>query len=402
MTQQIIIGVPGMWKDHKDVVLSIAQANEATSDPTYLAAGQVFADLKTKDAFEFEIYEHDPHMPTAFEVAGQGRFEPDQLKAIADHNLTVYLVCNEPSLQTARAMLGAGEHLLKAGGLGVKVETSGLAHTTDRWRYYAENRTLLSVYDALVTLVGGDEYNYTSGMHAFGLPDVSLTVDVPIEDAPSILNAFNQWHLLEQPTLIDGALFATELDGPCFRVTLCEYGYADDDLTNNPHGRWHLELTDENPVADSPYEQTGEPLFMQLANDDPEVVAAIASARGTLPAFVDHFASPYEYGHYIFKTLLHDGDESAHFWLTLIDASDEALTGAMFEVPPEFPNYHRGQELRIAHGDITDWCIVKNATVIGGFSRRLQRQRVEPANRLAFDLYSGMLSYAPLDELDRS
>jgi uncharacterized protein YegJ (DUF2314 family) len=83
----------------------------------------------------------------------------------------------------------------------------------------------------------------------------------------------------------------------------------------------------------------------------------------------------------------------------LVDVSGDTSIGELFEVPPEFPNYSSGQRLEVSSHDITDWCIVRSGTVIGGFSRRLQRSKVDPKYRRQFDLYSGMISYAPLHEI---
>jgi uncharacterized protein YegJ (DUF2314 family) len=168
---------------------------------------------------------------------------------------------------------------------------------------------------------------------------------------------------------------------------------------NNPFGRWHLELDDRDRADESPFQDRGEPLFMALHKDDPEVRTCVDRARKTVGAYVDHFRCPFEYGHYLFKTFIEDGDESAHFWLYLVDVSGDRLIGDLFEVPPEFSNYQAGQRLEVSAHDITDWCIIKNGTVIGGFSRRLERSRLPPHDRWQFDLYSGMISYAPLDEI---
>jgi uncharacterized protein YegJ (DUF2314 family) len=399
MTQQIIVGCPGQWKDRDDIIRSIALANKSTDAPEYLAAGRIISNMKSGQTFEFEIYDHDPHMREAFEIAGQGRLSAEELAAIDGHTFTAYLVHHEPSPDVARQMLRAAAFLLEAGGLAVKVETSGVAHSADRWRYYASTGSTLSVYDAFVVLVGGDEFNYTCGMHAFGLADVSVTKDVPIDEAPEILNAFNQWQLLEQPELTDGAVFSTGKDEPNFCVSRCQYGYDEEDLTNNPFGRWHLELGGADRAGQSPSQAAGAPLFMALAKDDPEVRDCVDRARQTVDAYIEHFRSPFEYGHYMFKMFLEDGAESAHLWLYMVDVSGDTLIGELFEVPPEFPSYHSGQRLEISKHDITDWCIMRNGTVTGGFSRRLQRRREPPHDRREFDLYSGMISYAPLDEI---
>ena len=403
---QLVIGIPGPWQDRSDLISAVIRANSALKTPRFLAMGGLIMDMTTKMSFGFEIYEHDSGLPQAFEYAGQGRFTVGELHAISEHKHTVYLLCGEPfespareSLDAARSLLELGVHMLDAGGFAVKVESSGIAHSAERWRYYAEQGTALSLYDAFVTMVGGSEFYYTCGMHTFGLPDVSLTTDVPIDEAPYIMNGFNQYQLLESPQLLDGTWFAASHSEPPLTMSHCVFGYDEDDLLNNTFGRWHLEKSNETPPMKTTKFQTGsEPLFMALRHDDPELLASVEQARASLHWFVSHFRSPYKYGHYLVKTHISDGDESAYFWTILVDTSDEGLTVELFEMPPEFVNHRAGQQLLLRCDDVYDWSINRNSTLIGGFSRRLLREHIPPEERQQFDLYSGAIAFAPIDE----
>jgi uncharacterized protein YegJ (DUF2314 family) len=370
--------------------------------------GGLIMDMTTKQSFGFEVYEHDGGLAKAFEIAGQGRFADNQLNAIEGHKHTVYLVCGEPfaspnreSRDAARSLLQLGLLMIDAGGFAVKVESSGIAHTADRWRHYAEQRTTLALYDAFVTMVGGRGFNYTCGMHTFGLPDVSLTTGIPIDEAPYIMNGFNQYQLLESPTLSEGDLFSTSHSEPWMKMTHCLYGYHDDDLLNNPFGRWHLELSDTRPPNATKYQTGGEPLFMAMRRDDPELVASVKQARTSIDWFLSHFRSPYEYGHHHVKIHIQDGDESAYIWAALVDVNDQGMIVELFEVPHEFRNYKSGRKLRIQVDDIYDWSINRNSTLIGGFSRRLQRKHVPEEQRREFDLCSGAIAFVPTEEVLR-
>jgi uncharacterized protein YegJ (DUF2314 family) len=370
--------------------------------------GGLIMDMTTKHSFGFEVCEHDGGLAQAFEIAGQGRFTDDQLDVIGGHRHTVYVVCGEPfaspdreSLDAARSFLELGLLMLDAGGFAVKVESSGIAHTADRWRYYAEQRTKLALYDAFVTMVGGREFNYTCGMHTFGLPDVSLTADIPVDQAPYIMNGFNQYQLLESPTLLEGALFATSHCEPWLKMSHCPYGYDEDDLLNNPFGRWHLELSDKAQPNTAKFRTGGGPLFMAMRRDDPELVASVEQARASLDWFLSHFKSPYEYGYHLVKTHIQDGDEAAYIWTALKGVNDDGLTVELFEVPPEFANYEPGQQLLLQVDDVYDWSINRNSTLIGGFSRRLQRKHIPEDERQQFDLYSGTIAFAPTEEVLR-
>lgn len=403
---QLIIGIPGPWKDQSEIIGSVAKANPNPEEAKYLALGGLIMDMRTNESFGFEIYEHDPGLKQAFEYAGQGKFTEEELDAIGKHKHTVYIVCGEPfaspereDLAAARSLLELGAFMLDAGGLAVKIECTGVAHTADRWKYYAVQGTTLSLYDSFVTLIGSEEYNYTCGMHTFGLPDVSLTADISAKEAPYIMNGFNQYQLLESPELLDGKWFTTSHSEPMLKMSHCDYGYDEEDLLNNPYGRWHLELSKEAPPENTTKFQTGgEPMFMALSRDDPEVIETAKQAQASFPWFISHFQSLYEYGSYLVKTRIQDGEESAFIWSLLTDVSGQELKLQLFEMPEEFVNYKAGQQLIVKAEDICDWSIERNSTLIGGFSRRLQRKYLPPEEIQEFDLYSGTIAYAPVEE----
>jgi uncharacterized protein YegJ (DUF2314 family) len=101
---------------------------------------------------------------------------------------------------------------------------------------------------------------------------------------------------------------------------------------------------------------------------EPELLESIKQARSTLRWFIDNFTSPYEYGHYLVKTRIHEGDDYAYFWTLLVDTNERGLTVELFEMPPQFVNHKVGQRLLLQIDDVYDWSIERNGTLIGGFS----------------------------------
>ncbi|MBI3926987.1 MAG: DUF2314 domain-containing protein [Armatimonadetes bacterium] len=396
MTRRVIIGIPGPWQDPGELISALARAS--LPEPRYLAAGGVLVDIKTGKSFELHWYDPDPGLQEAFMYAGQGRFSGEELRAIGDHRQTVYILGPDLSVETARDLLEVGALLLDAGGLGVKVETSGLAHPREVWRYYARKKDPLALYDAYVTPVGGDSLVYTCGMHNFVLPDVSMA---PLDEPPhsrsaSILHAFNQWHLLESPSPGEGHWFGVAQGEEKFRLSHRPFGYHPEDLLNNPFGRWHLEPTALEPPASETLRPRAEPLVMVISHDDPEVAAATQRARDTFPLFVEHFLCPYDYGHYLVKSRITEGEESILLWLLVVEASLASVTAVVFEIPPEFGRHPCGTRLELTRDEILDWRITRNGTLLGGFSARMVRDRIPPEERLQYDLYTGTISYAPL------
>jgi len=392
----IVVGVPGPWADHSEVIKAIATAR---TPPTFIALGSVLMELGSKAGFELEVYPGDPAMPKAFAIASGGRLSEAELAPIAEHRSTVYLIGDEGSLVAARRMLAAATYLLDAGGAGVKIESAGLAHSAAAWRYFASSCSTLSIYGAFVTLVGGTaaDHHYSCGMHNLGLPDASVVGTLPLDEAAEILTTFNHWNLIERPPLQDGAWFACAAGEPAFTASHRDFGYQADDPLNNPFGRWHLEPTNRPPPE--PFAATDGPLFMAIKDGDPEIAAAVARARASVPFLLTHFRSRYEYGRYLVKLRLTDGDEAAFFWALLDDVDGETARARLFEMPPEFKSYRAGQTVACPLADVQDWAIIQSGTLVGGFSLRIQRGHIPEDKRRSYDLFSGTISYAPLGEI---
>lgn len=395
MGDRIVVGVPGLWKDRSEIIRAVATANGSRKTPAYLAAGAVILDLASKKGFGFEVYDKEPRLADAFRAAGQGRLSPELLEAIDRHTFTIYVVSEERGLAAARSLLRLAAFLLDAGGLAVKVESSGISHTPDRWRYLAGSPSTLSLYAAFVVLVGGKDFYYSCGMHAFGLPDASITSTVSQEESAEILSSFNHRQLLDATPRNDGDPFSTGVAAPEFRLRLERYGYDEEDLRNNPFGRWHLDVL----ASGRPRAVSTEPMFMAIPRDDPRLIEAMKNARATVGYFVSHFQSPHEYGIHLFKAPIPDGDSMVHLWLNLVEVRVDSLVGEVFEAPPELKAVTVGKRVEVKFNHISDWSIRKSGTLIGGYTLRLNREWTKPELRSQWDLHTGFISYAPLTEI---
>jgi len=69
-------------------------------------------------------------------------------------------------------ILKFGKVLERAGGLAVKVDSAGIAHTWERWSKLLQG-TQFDLYTAAVVLVGDEGQFYSCGMHHFGLAECS-------------------------------------------------------------------------------------------------------------------------------------------------------------------------------------------------------------------------------------
>jgi len=238
MSSELILCVPGLWRDRSDFLGRII-----TVDPKgqHMFAGGVLADVEAKDHVQAEFEEGIPQLARAFTIAGQGRL-PAELLASLNRDPPVAFLHFPLDLteQRGRILKFCGV-LRDAGGLAVKLESSGVAHTWDRW-FELLNGSLFDLYCAAVVLVGGDDRYYSCGMHHFGLAECSASRAMPIDAAAELMNQFNFWRIAEHPNLAPGHTFSVSAQSPGFRLEqLPDSLHPSDDLFHNPHGVWRLD-----------------------------------------------------------------------------------------------------------------------------------------------------------------
>ncbi|NEZ68031.1 DUF4261 domain-containing protein [Leptolyngbyaceae cyanobacterium CCMR0082] len=233
---QIVIGIPGAWTDRSDIVTAIAKNSGG-----YLYAGMLLMHIDTQWSCTLEIYDRDPELRGAFEIAGGGRLSEAELIAIEQHTHTIYLSVDGGSFDSARNLMHAAKALLNCGGIAVKIESTGIAHSPAQWTEWADDELPLAVMNAFVTYVGGDGTFYSCGMHSIGHRDAVVTADIASNDAAHLLHQFLRYIAFEDPSIHDNETFSVDATAPRYRVcqSPCTM-FPSDDLFHNPYGVWLL------------------------------------------------------------------------------------------------------------------------------------------------------------------
>ncbi|MES9699716.1 DUF4261 domain-containing protein [Bacillus sp. JJ927] len=235
---KIILCIPGLWKNRSEIVESVARQSEG-----YIFAGNSIGKLgEPIGFFEAEIYGYNEHLAEAFEIAGNGKFTEEQLDCIKNHFLTVYLVGEGGSIDKVVKILEVANVLLRAGGLGVKVESSGTANTIEEWANIYNTNDTVDLFQAFVTVVQETDFYYTCGMHCFGLPDViAFKNQVTTQYAQDLMRIFCLYNLIEQPKLENGSTFSIDENSPSFilRYAECRH-FPEDHVFYNKYGIWAL------------------------------------------------------------------------------------------------------------------------------------------------------------------
>lgn len=233
---QIVIGIPGAWKDRSEIVTSIASGSGG-----HLFAGSVMMHLETKASFNVEISDHDPAMRTAFEIAGGGHIPEKALDEIESHTHTLYVSTNGGSPEAARGIMHAADGLLLSGGIAAKVESAGVAHSVTQWRELTHDSDPAALLNAFVAYVGENGLFYSCGMHNLGYRDAILRADIPADQAAGLLHTFGVFLVVDEPALHDGDTFSIDEDSGSYRMEKVPCDMFDrDDLFHNPYGMWQL------------------------------------------------------------------------------------------------------------------------------------------------------------------
>jgi hypothetical protein len=231
----IVLGIPGLWPTRSDLIRSVASQTDGL-----LLAGFVLLDTKSNIGYQVDIYEHDPALVRAFRVAGAGWIDDAMLETIARHTRTLYLIGPGGTPELALEMMKVTAQLLNAGGLALKVETAGVAHSKETWQGFATHG-ISSLSSAFTAYVKGHESYYSCGMHNLGLPDAAVSADMDNGEASQLLRTFLAYISTEHPVLADGHTFSVDAQSPRYRLTHQEDStHPADNPFHNPHGLWRL------------------------------------------------------------------------------------------------------------------------------------------------------------------
>ncbi len=133
----------------------------------------------------------------------------------------------------------------------------------------------------------------------------------------------------------------------------------------------------------------GEPDLFRVADTDADMNAAIAKARDTLDVFLAELQSPQPGALYSIKARFDDGEDTEHIWLVNLALSDSVLVGEVDNEPERIRTVSLGQRVVVAREKVSDWMIVSNGRYQGGYTVRVLRDRLSPAEQRRLDEVMG-------------
>ncbi|MGD9854733.1 MAG: hypothetical protein AB7U20_07255 [Planctomycetaceae bacterium] len=235
---QTTLRIPGDWPHPGALLERMPAGYRLSGESLFLPDGTAIEVIPMPPDGQFaEIFQSSCRQPaTTDELATVGRY-------------TVNIGLNGPggSLKAARAMLQAGAAIVRAGGAGVFIDNSALAHGGRLWLEMADDSSPDAASYAFVTIIGGRVELSTMGMQVLGYPDLVMRHSDLETDADALVEIIQYVCRGEKP-LGDGHVICDE-HGPRFQ-TVATPGdeFQAESPMHNPFGR--LKLVSLKDVAE--------------------------------------------------------------------------------------------------------------------------------------------------------
>ena len=234
-----VLCIPGNWNSRTEIVTAIAESNLNE----FIFAGTVLLNLKTNTGFELEICERDDQMKESFKGAGMvNQVSEEFLNKIDQHKYVVYISGETGNSESAKSIADAGNAILKSGGIGIKVESTGKAFTNKHWSDLVNNFDESNLYQMYVldSINDGEGTTYSCGMHNLGLKD-SIVYNEEFQESVNLISTFGYYQLIDKPEINSHQTFSTDTEAPVF-VILEESKQPNEgsELFENLYGMWEL------------------------------------------------------------------------------------------------------------------------------------------------------------------
>jgi hypothetical protein len=203
----IALRIPGQWSNPAELVARMPREFRFTAESLVLADG-------TK--IDFGAMDADDQFAKIFESSCRQPPTEEDLAAVKNYAVNLLLSGPGGSLQTAHKMMQGAAGLIQAGGAGVFIDNSGLAHGGQHWLEMTQDGGPDALTFAFVSIVQGQSDVRTMGMHALGFRDLVMKRgDVEVEGF-DIVDVIRYIATSEKP--IDEGHIIADLSGPRFRV----------------------------------------------------------------------------------------------------------------------------------------------------------------------------------------
>jgi len=199
--------IPGDWAHPGELIERIPAGFRLTPEALILPDGT---------AIEFTPMPPDDQFVDIFLSSCRQPATDRELEIVDGYTVNMGLTGPGGSMEAALTMMQAGAALVRAGGAGVFIDNSGVAHGGAKWIELAEDGSSEAVSFAFVGIVRGRREVWTMGMHVMGLPDIAMNRADLDADGDTIIEVIRYLSSGEKP-MGDGHILADE-EGPRYQA----------------------------------------------------------------------------------------------------------------------------------------------------------------------------------------
>ena len=222
--------IPGNWSHPRELIERMPAGFRLTPETLV---------MPDRTEIEFSPLPPDDQFAQIFKSSCRQPATSSELEVVDHYTVNVVLRGPGGSMEAALTMMQAGAAIVRAGGAGVFIDNSAVAHGGENWIEMTEDGGPDAVSFAFVGIVRGRQEVWTMGMHVMGLPDVVMRRSDLDANGDYIIEVIRYLCRGDKP-MADGHVLADE-DGPRFQAVAASSDRLDaESPMYNPFGRLKL------------------------------------------------------------------------------------------------------------------------------------------------------------------
>lgn len=236
--QSVTLRIPGDWDHPGELVERLPAGFQLTPEKLRMPEGT---------EIDFTPLPPDGQFAGIFRSSCRRPPSEEELAIVNRYSVNICLTGPGGSMDAALKMMKAGAAVIEAGGAGVFIDNSALAHGGGDWIAMTEDASSDAVSFAFAAIIRGEQKVYTMGMNVLGLPDLVMRRSDLDEEGDTIVEIIRYVCQGVKP-FGEGHIIA-DLNGPRFQAIQADHDkFPSNSIMHNPFGR--LKLVSMNDIAE--------------------------------------------------------------------------------------------------------------------------------------------------------
>jgi hypothetical protein len=203
---RVDLRIPGKWAHPKELVETLPAGCRLT--PETLT-------LPDSTKVDFGAVKADGQFAQIFRNSCRQPATKDELATVDSYSANVLLSGPGGSMEAARKMMRAAAAIIRAGGAGVFIDNSALAHGGQNWLDMTDDGGPDALSFAFAAIIRSKTEIWTMGMHVLGLYDIVMKRS-DVEGGFDIVDVIRYFAESDNP--VDDGHVIADLDGPRFQA----------------------------------------------------------------------------------------------------------------------------------------------------------------------------------------